>query len=276
MKFSCADFTFPLLAHADALRLIRMLGCEGVDLGIFAGRSHVQPKDIMADPEGSVRRVQAILAETGLVVSDVFLQTGPEPAEHAANAPHHSVRAANRDMFHAALAFCSALGCRHMTGLPGVRHTNVAASDDWQLAVEEARWRTEKAAAQGCVYSIEAHVGSLCSDPESAMRFGKDAGCTHTLDYGHFIYQSMANESVHPLLSQASHFHARGGRPGGLQTTVAENTIDFQEIMRRFRDSAYAGWTCLEYVWVDWEGCNRTDNISETILLRELLMRCDS
>jgi hypothetical protein len=28
----------------------------------------------------------------------------------------------------------------------------------------------------------------------------------------------------------------------------------------------------LEYVWVDWEGCNRTDNISETILLRERLM----
>jgi hypothetical protein len=35
----------------------------------------------------------------------------------------------------------------------------------------------------------------------------------------------------------------------------------------------YPGWICLEYVWVDWEGCNRTDNVAETILLRDLIRR---
>jgi hypothetical protein len=30
---------------------------------------------------------------------------------------------------------------------------------------------------------------------------------------------------------------------------------------------------CLEYVWIDWEGCNRTDNISETIILRDFLRK---
>jgi sugar phosphate isomerase/epimerase len=274
MKFSCADFTFPLLAHADALRLIRMLGCEGVDLGVFDGRSHLQPKEIMADPEGAVRRVKAMLAETRLVVSDVFLQTGPEPPEHAANDPDPAVRAANREMFDAVLGFCAALGCRHMTGLPGVWHPGVDTADDWKLAVGETRWRVERAAERGIVYAIEAHVGSLCPDPESALRFAGEAGVTHTLDYGHFIYQGMSNEAAHALLPLASHFHARGGKPGGLQTTVAENEIDFPEIMRRFRESGYDGWICLEYVWVDWEGCNRTDNVSETILLRRLLEGC--
>lgn len=273
MKFSCADFTFPLLAHADALRLIRMLGCDGVDLGIFEGRSHLQPKEIMADPEGALRRVKAMLAETGLVVSDVFLQTGPEPPEHAANHPDPDVRADNRVMFDAVLAFCAALGCRHMTGLPGVWHPAVDAAVDWKLAIEETGWRVARAAEQGIIYAIEAHVGSLCPDPRSALKFADEAGCTHTLDYGHFIYQGMPNEEVHALLPLASHFHARGGKPGGLQTTVAENTIDFPEIMRRLRTLGYDGWICLEYVWVDWEGCNRTDNVSETILLRRLLAR---
>jgi len=54
---------------------------------------------------------------------------------------------------------------------------------------------------------------------------------------------------------------------------VAGNTIDFPEIARRFEASGYPGWICLEYVWADWEGCNRTDNISETILLRDVLRK---
>jgi len=33
----------------------------------------------------------------------------------------------------------------------------------------------------------------------------------------------------------------------------------------------YDGFLALEYVWVDWKGCNRTDNVSETMLLRGAL-----
>jgi hypothetical protein len=33
----------------------------------------------------------------------------------------------------------------------------------------------------------------------------------------------------------------------------------------------YQGFLTLEYVWIDWKGCNRTDNVSETVLLRRLL-----
>ena len=42
-KLACADFTFPLLPHDDALDLIAALGFDGVDLGMFEGRSHLQP-----------------------------------------------------------------------------------------------------------------------------------------------------------------------------------------------------------------------------------------
>ena len=33
----------------------------------------------------------------------------------------------------------------------------------------------------------------------------------------------------------------------------------------------YAGYVGVEYVWIDWERCNEVDNLSETILLRDLL-----
>ncbi len=40
-KLACADFTFPLLPHANALDLIAMLGIKGVDIGLFEDRSHL-------------------------------------------------------------------------------------------------------------------------------------------------------------------------------------------------------------------------------------------
>ena len=48
-KLSCADFTFPLLPHDDALDLIAKLGVEGVDIGLFEGRSHIQPSGVIKE-----------------------------------------------------------------------------------------------------------------------------------------------------------------------------------------------------------------------------------
>ncbi len=271
LRYSCADFTFPLLPHDKVLQLVRMLEFDAIDLGIFAGRSHIQPKDIVPDVASAVRRTTESIQPHGLAVSDVFLQTGDDPSVKAANTSDEVVRAENRTVFGAVLEYCAGMQCRHMTGLPGVRHAGVDAAVDWELALAEAHWRTEQAGRVGITYAVEAHVGSICPDPESALRFVEEAGVTLTLDYGHFIYQGRDNESCHVLLPHASHFHARGGKPGGLQTTVKDNGIDFAAIIKRLRELAYKGYVCLEYVWVDWEGCNRTDNLSETLLLRDLL-----
>jgi sugar phosphate isomerase/epimerase len=138
--------------------------------------------------------------------------------------------------------------------------------------VEESAWRLECAAAAGITYGVEPHVGSLCPDPERTLDLlDRVPGLTLTLDYGHFIYQDQSMEPVHALISRASHFHARGGAPGKLQATMDENQISFPDILTRMHQAAYKGWICLEYVWVDWEGCNRTDNVAESIRLRDLL-----
>src|ERR1041385_8229426 len=43
LKLACADFAFPLLPHDRVLDLIAMLEFEGVDIGLFEGRSHLWP-----------------------------------------------------------------------------------------------------------------------------------------------------------------------------------------------------------------------------------------
>jgi sugar phosphate isomerase/epimerase len=64
---------------------------------------------------------------------------------------------------------------------------------------------------------------------------------------------------------------SRGGTFDKLQTTVGENTIDFPGMLTGLKQLSYDGFLALEYVWIDWKGCNRTDNVSETILLRRAL-----
>ncbi len=271
-KFSCADFTFPLLPHAKVLNLINLLGIDAVDLGIFEDRSHHYPSQIANDPEGTGKKIAAELQKLDMQVADVFLQTGADPPVAAINTPDKAVRDRNRYLFMKTIDFAATLGCKHITGLPGVLHTGEKFIDDWQRACEETLWRVETAKVQNIVYAVEAHVGSILPDASTVLKFINNCpGITLTLDYGHFIYQGQTNESVHPLIPFASHFHARGGASGKLQTTVKENEIDFATIIPLLHASGYTGFVCMEYVYVDWEGCNKTDNVSETIQLLKLL-----
>lgn len=271
-KFSCADFTFPLLPHDKVLDLLQLIDIKGVDLGVFEGRSHQYPSQIAANPMAAAASLRKKLEQRDLLPADVFIQTGAEPPINAVNDPDSDVRERNREILKAIVSYSRELGATHLTGLPGVIHSGIDPADDWQRAVDETRWRLDACLSAGITYAIEPHVGSLLPEPETTLRF-LDAvpGLTLTLDYGHFIYQGMANDLVHPLLPHASHFHARGGAKGALQSTMKDNSIDFCAILQGLARVNYRGWICLEYVWVDWEGCNRTDNLSETLLLRNLL-----
>lgn len=271
IPLSCADFTFPLLKHEDACKLISMLGVEGVDIGFFTGRSHVRPEQVEGREAAEGSKLKSRLGDLGLTASDVFLQTGATHDERAANHPDKTQREAGFEMFRRAVDFALACGSSHLTGLPGVSFKGVSDKDSFKLAAEESSRRAAFAAESGLSYSVEAHIGSIAATPAKAQEFVKLSGnVTLTLDYGHFIYTGFSNADIHPLLDCAGHFHARGAAKARLQAPVSENTIDFTTVTSRLTERAYGGWICLEYVWIDWEGCNRCDNVSETILLRNL------
>ncbi len=272
LKFSCADFTFPLLERSAALRLIKLLGLDHVDIGLFARSSHFSPVELQASPQTYTKQTLQDLDAAELLVSDVFVQVGVDPSEYAVNDPSPTVRERSRDTFAHALDFCVALGCSHLTGLPGVFHAEASRELDWDLAVEEASRRVRECTDAGVCYGIEPHLDSICAEVDS-VRLLLDAapGLTLTLDYGHFITAGEISEQVHRLLPFASHIHVRGGAPGRLQTSVDENTIDFRGMLAGLKECDYEGFLALEYVWVNWKGCNRNDNVSETLLLRRAL-----
>jgi sugar phosphate isomerase/epimerase len=271
-KFSCADFTFPVPDRPAALRLVKLLGFDYVDIGMLARSSHFSPLELQTSPQAYTAQVLRDLNAAELSVSDVFVQIGVDPSECATNDPSPEVRSKSRDVFKHALDFCVELGCSHLTGLPGVFHPTASRDRNLELAAEETSRRVAECASAGVRYAIEAHVGSICAEVGSTLAF-LDAveGLTLTLDYGHFVMAGETSAKVHDLLPFASHVHVRGGALGRLQTPVEENTIDFPGMLAGLTRLGYDGFLALEYVWVNWMDCNRTDNVSETLLLRQAL-----
>src|SRR5258706_11543971 len=92
LKLACADFTFPLLPHDAVLDLIGSLEFDGIDLGLFEGRSHLWPSREYKAPERSGRQLARKLADRGLKAADVFLQLDPDFVPFAINHPEFSRR----------------------------------------------------------------------------------------------------------------------------------------------------------------------------------------
>ncbi len=272
LRLACADFTFPLLPHEHSLRLIAMLGFEGVDIGLFEGRSHLWPSREFEDVSRSATELRRKTNDLGLEVADVFLQLDPDFLPMAINHPEESRRREARDAFQRTLEYATGAGCRHVTILPGVHFEQEGYDASFGRCVEELAWRTDQASRAGIILGTEAHVGSIAPDPASADRLVSSVpGLTLTLDYTHFTRDGRPDPEIEPLLAHAGHFHVRGARPGRLQASFRDNTIDYRRVVDRMREVGYPGWVGVEYVWTEWGRCNECDNLSETILFRDYL-----
>jgi sugar phosphate isomerase/epimerase len=273
LKLACADFTFPLLPHDDVLDLIAAIGMDGVDVGLFEGRSHLWPSREFADVAGAARTLARKLSDRGLAAADVFLQMDPDFVPFAINHPEPARRQRARDGFERTLDYAARLGAPHVTALPGVYFPDQEPPEDsWRRSQEELAWRVERAARRGIVFGFESHVGSLAPNPGEALRMVQGVpGLTLTLDYTHFTRIGLPDDAIEPLVRHASHFHVRGAREGRLQANFKDNTIDYARVLRAMAAARYRGYLGIEYVRIDWEHCNESDNLSETILFRDFL-----
>jgi sugar phosphate isomerase/epimerase len=180
-------------------------------------------------------------------------------------------------VFRDALTLAAELEAPGMTLLPGIHWPGESREDSFARAVEELGWRVEEGRARGVRVSVEPHVGSFADTPDRALRLAQESGVELTLDYTHFVFQGIPQAEVEPLVAHARHFHARGGREGRLQTTLRDSTIDYGRVLDVMAETGYDGYVGIEYVWTPGEppggpyDLTNTDNVSETILLRDLL-----
>ena len=273
LKLACADFSFPLLPQEHAFKLIALLGFRGVDIGLFEGRSQLQPGHVIPHLADSAKTLLSQLGDNGLELADIFFQA-PTFQTQAANHPDKQEQSKGRDLFLRMLEFTLYCQGKHMMGLPGAMWDGEPYDTSLKRCAEELAWRVEHARKMGIVYSVEPHKGSIVPTPQQALELlAFTPGLTITLDYTHFTAQGFSDDEIEPLLKHASHFHARGARKERIQASLATNVIDYPRVIRAMKAADYPGYVGVEYVWQDWEHCNEVDNVSETILMRDLIIK---
>lgn len=270
MKLACADFTWPLLPHDRVLAHIRMLDIEGLDLGVFGNRSHIRPEDIRADIPMWAGVLKERIAGADLELADLFYQPWTDFETMAPNNPDPAQREDGAALFRDMLELARRVEAPGITMLPGVRFGGESPEESIRRSAEALKPRVEAAARHSIALSVEGHLGSNVDTPAKLARLVElTPGLKLTLDYTHFTYQGIPDSEVEPLLAHARHFHCRGAARGQLQTSFADNTIDYGRVIARMREVGYEGYFAIEYVWQDWEGCNRSENTCETVLFRD-------
>jgi sugar phosphate isomerase/epimerase len=159
-KLSCADFSFPLLPHDVALKIIALLGFRGVDVGLFAARSHLRPEKELYHPGKNGAALRRRLEQEGLAATDIFLQLHQSFVDFAVNHPDPSRRKFAKEQFLKALDYAAAAGSSHITILPGVIFKSESRAVSLARDAEELSWRVEKAAAMKLTVAIEPHLAA--------------------------------------------------------------------------------------------------------------------
>ena len=271
MKLACADFAWPLLPHDRVLTLIRLLDIEGVDLALFGNRSHVRPEMVRSDIPMWSGILKERIERSGLELADFFWQPWTDFETMAPNNPDPKQQEDAVALFSDMLEMARRLGTKGMTMLPGIRFGGESWEESIRRSAEALKWRVDAAATFGIALSVEGHLGSNVDTPEKLAHLVElTPGLKLTLDYTHFTSVGIPDAEIEPLLIYARHFHCRGAAKGRLQTTFQENTIDYHRIITRMQEIGYSGYFAIEYVWQDWQDCNRTENTCETIQFRDM------
>lgn len=273
MRLSFADYTWPLLRHANALDLGRALGCEAVDIGFMTNRSHIRPEDTRTPVAVRAGVVRERVESRGLAVADVFAIPYTDFETMSANNPDPGEQRRSLDFFGAAVEFAALVGATGMTTLPGVLFAGDTFADALGRAAEGLRRRVDIARQRGLALSVEPHTGSLIDTPERTRELLDLVPGLHiTLDYAHYVYAGVPQDEIDPLLPAARHLQCRPARPGALQVRVAEDAIGWASVVATLRSAGYEGYFALEYVWQEWLDCDRVDTVAESALLRDVLV----
>lgn len=273
MRLSCGDHSFLSVPHELALDLIARLGFEGLNLVLWADRSHVGADEAARDVPLWAGRLEERVRGRGLEFADVVAIPSTEYGTLALNHPDPAERERSMEFFRSMLDLTARLGAPGLTMLPGIDWSHESHEESLARAAEELRRRVDEADARGVPFSAEPHIGSVCEAPADVAWLCENApGLQLTLDYTHFVGLGFAEEEGDPLVAYTRHFHARGGANGFMQTSLRDNTIDYERIVGVLQSHGYDGYTCVEFVHAEWEPLLAdVDVLSETVQLRDRL-----
>ncbi len=268
-----------LLPLAGAAQIVKALGFKNTAIGW----AHVDWPAVRENPTRAADAARRIIEPLELKVDDSFIwfrNIYTDELVHELKCtltqPDKRARDDNFEMFKSFTAFCNAIGCPGITLSSGIKYEDQGFSyeDIYAIARGELRRMVDFAGERGVEVRPEPHRESVMGTLDHCKRMLEDVpGLKISLDYSHFMPQGHSIEDVHCLIPYAGHVHARQANRERLQCRYDEGILDFEAIIRELVARKYKGNIALEYVCVNYRGCNDVDVITESLRLKQDLER---
>ena len=244
-RLGCSSISFRHQELAPALRTMKDLGFEEIDLGALPGVCDHVPYSL--EPE-AVAAVAAKVSASGLRVRSVNGDIGDLNAVLDADA--QSARTQHLD---ALLALAADTGARALV-LPcgALDHTPVRSLDeDLDTIAGQLVNASERAAGFGVeLWTESLHFLRFCWNLERAGLLADrlaGSGVGIVMDFSHI---TAAGEDVHAYLDRhqgrISHVHLRDAVPGNINLSIGNGAADFAGGLKRLAAEGYAGHFSLE------------------------------
>jgi sugar phosphate isomerase/epimerase len=242
MAIACSSGTFHRLPLEFALRGIRKMGFQHVDLLAIEGWCHISPAAAIANVDKVDHRLQKALDATGLEL-DAF-NMGFSPALHDRGA---DARLQRREQ---AAAMAELMSRYHLTAatlVPGQPDPDLATDVLVERSIASLQDIMAITRPLSLTICLECHVNSVMEDPGVAARI-LDAvpGLMVAYDPSHLIMQEIPLEDTAALLERTGRVHLRDAAPGEMQVRWGRGDLDLDQVLKLLRQHGYTGGYSIE------------------------------
>lgn len=267
------------LSFQGAVQIAKALGFSNTAIGW----AHLDWEKIRKDPVAAADDVRRVIEPLEMAIDDSFIWFRNRFVDELVDElkctitqPDPQARDDNFEMLKAFTHFCVAIGCPGITLSSGIKYADQGFEFDeiYAIARDELRRMTDYAGEHDVEIRPEPHSESIMGTLATCKQMLEDVpGLKVSLDYSHFMPQGHSIEEVHSLIPYAGHVHARQANRERLQCRYEEGILDFEAIVKELVRQDFKGNIALEYVCVNYRGCNDIDVITETLKLKKDLER---
>jgi sugar phosphate isomerase/epimerase len=244
MTIACSTSIFCQSSLEEALRGIRALGFDKIDLLMIDGWVHVNTTDLARDYAGTLARVDALLKQH--TMTPIAVNSGVSPLLHDRTPDgcarrEAEVKALIRFMSHYHIGVAAVQPRNPDLGRPRLEVLHDSA--------ETVRDLIEMARGTGVTFALECHSGSIVETMDEVgeiMRLVPDLRFAY--DPTHFVMSRVALPDTLPLLERSVQVHLRDAAPGAMQSRYGQGAVDFDWILKRLQERDYRGHFSIEYL----------------------------
>lgn len=244
MKAACSTAGFTRLPLEDALRNIRELEFDFVDLLMMENWAHINPSELVADPASRAKQVAKMLKANSLTAVAMNCNLSSpinvlDPARQKSNLAEMEALA----------IFAENLEVPVIVLQPGHVNPDLGPEKSQAASISALRDIIKIAERYRKEIAIETHVGSVAEEYEDALKMVKAApGLKLAYDPSHFVMKELDLTESEPLIEYTAHVHLRDAVPGNFQAPMDKGILDFDWVLNTLKNHGYDGYAAVEYL----------------------------